>query len=142
MARKPVYRRPPEAIRPRGVTADLETAFFASTGAATGTKCGELWSSVIVHLGQLNSLALEPAIGYLLTMISPQQCRAARGWLGWTQERLSHRAVIGVSTVRDFEAGRRTPTPNSMQGIERAFAKAGVTFQFTRAGHPKGVSGA
>ena len=76
-------------------------------------------------------------------MISPAQCRAARGWLDWTQVELSHRAVIGVSTVRDFEAGRRTPTSDSMQRMERAFISAGIAFQFTRPlGRPKGITGA
>lgn len=36
----------------------------------------------------------------------PEQCRAARGLLNWTQEQLAVLAGVSRSTVRDFESGR------------------------------------
>ncbi len=36
----------------------------------------------------------------------PEQCRAARGLLDWTQEQLAARAGVSRSTVRDFEQHR------------------------------------
>jgi len=36
----------------------------------------------------------------------PEQCRAARGLLDWTQEQLAARAGVSRSTVRDFERHR------------------------------------
>src|SRR3546814_12261092 len=36
----------------------------------------------------------------------PEQCRAARGLLDWTQERLASLAGVSRSTVRDFESRR------------------------------------
>jgi transcriptional regulator with XRE-family HTH domain len=38
--------------------------------------------------------------------LTPEQCRAARGLLDWTQEELAERADVSRSTIRDFENGR------------------------------------
>jgi transcriptional regulator with XRE-family HTH domain len=61
-------------------------------------------------------------------MISPPQSRAARGLLEWSQEELASQANLGLSTIRDFEKGRRVPTVNNLDGIKRAFEAAGVEF--------------
>src|SRR6266404_303403 len=58
--------------------------------------------------------------------MNPEQCRAARGWLGWTQQELARRAGVGLSTVRDFENGDRTPIPNNRAAITRAIEEAGI----------------
>lgn len=63
-------------------------------------------------------------------MISPEQCRAARAWLGWPQPELAKRAKVGLSTVRDFETGTRTPILNNRQAIQGALETAGVQFVF------------
>jgi transcriptional regulator with XRE-family HTH domain len=60
--------------------------------------------------------------------MSPEQCRAARGWLGWTQQELARRAGVGLSTVRDFEKGERTPIPNNLAAMRRAIEGAGIEF--------------
>jgi ribosome-binding protein aMBF1 (putative translation factor) len=59
-------------------------------------------------------------------MLSPEQSRAARGWLDWSQDDLAQHANVSNSTVRDFEKGRRTPIGNNLQAIERALTDAGV----------------
>jgi len=41
-----------------------------------------------------------------MPLLIPQQCRAARGLLDWTQEELAERASVSRSTIRDFENGR------------------------------------
>lgn len=74
-------------------------------------------------------------------MISPEQCRAARGWLDWTQEELAGRAQVGLSTIRDFEKGRRTPIANNLAAIERALAEAGLRLRFREDGTGKGLDG-
>lgn len=61
-------------------------------------------------------------------MISPAQSRAARGLLEWSQEQLAQAAHVGLSTVRDFEKGRRTPAHNNLLGIKTALEAAGVIF--------------
>ncbi|MBV9014208.1 MAG: helix-turn-helix domain-containing protein [Alphaproteobacteria bacterium] len=70
--------------------------------------------------------------------MSPEQCRAARGWLGWSQQELADHANVGLSTVRDFEAGRRQPITNNLDAIQRAIEEAGIRFTF-RADRPVGI---
>ena len=59
-------------------------------------------------------------------MITPAQCRAARGLLDWTQQELADQARVGVVTVRQLEAGGVTPRRATLQVIQRAFELAGV----------------
>jgi ribosome-binding protein aMBF1 (putative translation factor) len=59
-------------------------------------------------------------------MMSPEQCRAARAWLGWSQQELAQRARVGVSTVKDFERGDRKPMVNNLEAMRRAIEAAGV----------------
>lgn len=63
-------------------------------------------------------------------MITPEQSRAARGWLGWGQDELARRAKVGLSTVRDFERGARAPIVNNRNAIQQAFEASGVRFLF------------
>lgn len=65
---------------------------------------------------------------YLGSMLSPEQCRAARGWLDWSQEELAQRANVALSTVRDFEKGRRVPIGNNLMAIAQALQAVGVSF--------------
>lgn len=60
--------------------------------------------------------------------MSPEQCRAARAWLDWSQEALAKASNVGVSTVRDFEAGRREPTRNNLAAMKAALESGGVRF--------------
>jgi transcriptional regulator with XRE-family HTH domain len=59
-------------------------------------------------------------------MLTPEQSRAARGWLDWSQEDLARRAGVSISTVRDFEKGRRTPIPNNINALQGALEAAGI----------------
>lgn len=61
-------------------------------------------------------------------MISPQQCRAARAWLNWSQEDLAKAARVALSTVRDFEREEREPIAHNVEAIERALADGGIRF--------------
>src|SRR3954451_21371759 len=60
--------------------------------------------------------------------MTPEQCRAARAWLNWPQDALAKSANVGVSTVRDFEAGRREPTRNNLAAMQAALETGGVSF--------------
>lgn len=62
--------------------------------------------------------------------ISPEQCRAARGLLGWSQTELANRAGITLSTVKNFEVGRSNPIRLSMKAMEDALARGGIRFIF------------
>jgi transcriptional regulator with XRE-family HTH domain len=72
--------------------------------------------------------------------MTPEQCRAARGWLGWSQQELAERAHVGISTVRDFEARRRQPIANNIAALRRVFEAAGVIFMFDAAGRATGIA--
>ncbi|MCP4933205.1 MAG: helix-turn-helix transcriptional regulator [bacterium] len=69
-------------------------------------------------------------------MITPDQCRAARALLRWTQEHLANEAAIGLSTVEDFEAHRRQPIQRNLQAIEKTLQVAGVIFIPKNGGGP------
>lgn len=72
--------------------------------------------------------------------MSPEQVRAARGWLGWSQKDLAQKAQVGLSTVKDFENGNRTPIANNLSAIQRAIELGGMRLLFDPAGVPSGVA--
>lgn len=72
-------------------------------------------------------------------MITPEQSRAARGWLDWTQDELATRANVSLSTVRDFEKGRRLPIKNNLEAMRLAFEGVGVLFDYAATGEPLGL---
>jgi transcriptional regulator with XRE-family HTH domain len=61
-------------------------------------------------------------------LLSPTQSKAARALLAWNQQELAQRAQIGISTVADFERGKRTPTLNNIEAMRAAFTMAGISF--------------
>jgi transcriptional regulator with XRE-family HTH domain len=61
-------------------------------------------------------------------MFTPEQCRAARGLLGWSQQQLADRARVGLVTVHQLEAGISQPRRSTLEVIQRAFEEAGVEF--------------
>jgi transcriptional regulator with XRE-family HTH domain len=72
--------------------------------------------------------------------MSPEQSRAARGWLGWTQLDLSKRASVSLSTVKDFENGSRTPIANNLNAIRKALEEGGIQLVFSPDGQPVGIA--
>jgi DNA-binding transcriptional regulator YiaG len=73
-------------------------------------------------------------------MLSPAQSRAARAWLEWSQEDLAKLANLSLSTVRDFEKGRRAPISNNLEAIRRALESKGVSFEMDANGNATGIS--
>lgn len=59
-------------------------------------------------------------------MLRPEQCRAARALLDWTQEDLAERAGISRSTVRGFENGQHELQRASAAMIRMTLEQAGV----------------
>jgi DNA-binding transcriptional regulator YiaG len=72
-------------------------------------------------------------------VISPEQSRAARAWLGWSQSELADRANLSLSTVRDFETHQRTPIPNNIAAMQHALEEAGIRWMFDQEGVGNGI---
>jgi ribosome-binding protein aMBF1 (putative translation factor) len=72
----------------------------------------------------------------LFPMIAPEQCRAARGLLAWSQLDLAQKARVGVVTVHQFESGISQPRQATLEVIRRAFEVAGVEFIDENGGGP------
>jgi DNA-binding transcriptional regulator YiaG len=60
--------------------------------------------------------------------MTPGQCRAARGFLQISQDDLAKAANVGVSTVRDFEVGKRAPIAATQAAMRAALEAKGVRF--------------
>src|SRR5437660_1060728 len=71
-----------------------------------------------------------------IPMMTPAQCRAARGLLDWTQQRLADAAGVGIVTVRQFESDNTDPRRATVEVIARALDTAGVEFIEQNGGGP------
>lgn len=60
--------------------------------------------------------------------MTPEQSRAARGWLDWGQAELASAASVSLSTVRDYEKGRRVPIANNLAAMKAALEARGIGF--------------
>jgi transcriptional regulator with XRE-family HTH domain len=73
--------------------------------------------------GRLKQSKIELAFRINLTAA---HCRAARGWLGWTQAELSKQSGVGLSTIKDFEGGKRQTHKGVQLLLQNAFAQANI----------------
>ena len=63
-------------------------------------------------------------------LMSPSQCRAARGLLKWTQPRLASESGVGLSTINRYENDTRPPRKSAIVRLQAALERAGVRFLF------------
>jgi DNA-binding XRE family transcriptional regulator len=70
------------------------------------------------------------------SVITPSQCRAARGLLEWSQQDLATTAGVSQVTVHQLEAGSTQPRRATLNVIRRAFENAGVEFIDENGGGP------
>lgn len=61
-------------------------------------------------------------------VFSPALCRAARGYLDWTQEELAVHSLVSRSTIRDYEGQRHGVHRSTEAQLKLAFEKAGLRF--------------
>ena len=69
-------------------------------------------------------------------MITPEQCRAARALLGWSQQELADKAGVGIVTIHQLEAGTSQPRRATRDVLLRALEAAGVEFIDENGGGP------
>ena len=60
--------------------------------------------------------------------ITAEQCRAARALVDMTQSELASRSELGLSTVVDFEKGRRQVSADAICAMRVALESSGVIF--------------
>jgi transcriptional regulator with XRE-family HTH domain len=63
-------------------------------------------------------------------LVNARQIRAARGWLGWSQDDLAAESGVGRATIARFELSAEIRQGPTLAAIQRAFEDAGVEFQF------------
>ncbi|MDP9837304.1 transcriptional regulator with XRE-family HTH domain [Neorhizobium huautlense] len=61
-------------------------------------------------------------------ILTPALCRAARGYLDWTQMELADRSGVSRSTIRDYEGDRHDVHRATEAQLRLAFESAGVAF--------------
>ena len=67
-------------------------------------------------------------IGAAMSIITPEQCKAARALKGWLQDDLSNASGVGVGSIGKFESGDPSTRESIVNDIYRAFLKCGVQF--------------
>lgn len=78
----------------------------------------------IDQYGQLITMG-QPVESKILT---PALCRAARGFLDWTQTDLADRSGVSRSTIRDYEGSRHDVHRATEAQLRHAFEEGGVRF--------------
>ena len=73
---------------------------------------------------------------HIVSMVTPAQCRAARGLLDWSQQDLATQAGVGIVTVRQVEAGVTEPRRATLLVLRQALEQAGVEFIDENGGGP------
>ncbi|MGA2568424.1 MAG: helix-turn-helix domain-containing protein [Pseudolabrys sp.] len=63
-------------------------------------------------------------------LLSKEQCRAARGWLGLTQDELSSVTGVAQKTIARFETGVVVPHDRTLMDLQRALEEMGIEFVF------------
>jgi DNA-binding transcriptional regulator YiaG len=62
------------------------------------------------------------------TIPSPRQVRAIRAWFDLSQPAFADACGIGLTTLVNYETGRRRALPASLDMIARQVAKMGISF--------------
>lgn len=68
-------------------------------------------------------------------ILTPALCRAARGFLDWTQTDLAERSGVSRSTIRDYEGNRHDAHRSTEAQLRLAFETGGLKFLSLHEGH-------
>ena len=63
-------------------------------------------------------------------LITNKQVRAARGWLGISQQDLADLCLVNRRTIAQFERGASVPFDRTLRDIQRALEDKGIEFLF------------
>lgn len=69
-------------------------------------------------------------------MLTPEQCRAARGLLDWSRKELADASGVAERTIVNFETGVRRPMDRTLRDLVEALEKAGVELIAKNGGGP------
>jgi transcriptional regulator with XRE-family HTH domain len=61
-------------------------------------------------------------------MITSRQVRAARAFLGWTQEKLADKAVVALTALKRLESDPLKVREDTCHRVRRALQAAGIAF--------------
>lgn len=64
--------------------------------------------------------------------ISAAQVRAARAWLGWSQEFLANKAGVSKRAVVRAESGASQPHATTSERLRTALEAEGISFNFDK----------
>jgi transcriptional regulator with XRE-family HTH domain len=62
--------------------------------------------------------------------VTPEQVRAARAWLNWSQDDLAARSGVSQRSIARYEQGRSVPYEDTLAKLKYAFEAAGIRFHF------------
>jgi len=63
-------------------------------------------------------------------MINKEQLRAARAWLGLSQDKVAKISKVASKTIKNFERGASLPYERTLRDIQKALEKLGIEFVF------------
>jgi transcriptional regulator with XRE-family HTH domain len=63
--------------------------------------------------------------------LSPAQVRAARAWLGWSQDELANRSHVAKRTIARLESTGGSTHARTLHDLRRAFEEEGLEFLFS-----------
>src|SRR3954449_8514844 len=72
-------------------------------------------------------------------VMSPQQSRAARGWLGWSQDEFAKQANVALRTIASFERGEIMPRRNNIAAMQHVIESEGIELLFDETGLAAGI---
>ena len=63
-------------------------------------------------------------------MLNKEQLRAARAWLGLSQDKVAKMSRVASKTIKNFERGASVPYERTLRDIQRALERLGIEFVF------------
>jgi transcriptional regulator with XRE-family HTH domain len=67
------------------------------------------------------------------TVISPNQLRAARSWLGWSRGKLTLKSGVSERAIARYERGLSVPHDETLIRLRATLEAEGIHFQFVGA---------